>query len=82
MTEQQALKLIEDLASAAAKKPVTVTFDTDLVGEEILDSLDSMVFAMQVEKATGRKFPEDGDLVALGYFKVRKLVTHITGTDQ
>ena len=74
-SEERALEIIEEALKKVLKEE-TVSFntDTDLIEEEILDSLDSMVFAMEVEKLSGRTFPEDADLVDLGYFKIDKLV--------
>jgi acyl carrier protein len=43
----------------------------------VLDSLDSMVFLLEISEKTGKTFPEK-DLVKLGFFRVRKLVEILT----
>ena len=78
MTEQQALDIInETLRKTLKDRSVTAKIDTDLAGESILDSLDGMVFLLELSEKTNKTFPEK-DLVELGFFRVRKLVEHIT----
>jgi acyl carrier protein len=78
MTEQQALQLInETLRSVLNDQKVSATIDTDLVGDNVLDSLDGMVFLLEISEKTGKTFPEK-DLVKLGFFRVRKLVEILT----
>tara|TARA_B100001093_G_C26493348_1_gene869994 strand:- start:201 stop:446 length:246 start_codon:yes stop_codon:yes gene_type:complete len=55
-----------------------IKLETDLFEEGILDSLDSMVFFMNLQESTSAKFPED-DLVELGLGKVDKLISFIQG---
>jgi acyl carrier protein len=79
MNQQEALAAItEALRKTLKDKTVSVTMDTDLVEESILDSLDGMVFFLEISAATGKEFPEN-DLVKLGFFKVRTLVEHLIG---
>lgn len=78
MTEQQALQLInEALRKALNDQKASATIDTDLVKEGVLDSLDGMVFLLEISEKTGKDFPEK-DLVELGFFRVRKLVEILT----
>jgi acyl carrier protein len=77
MNQVEAIRLIEDTLENVAKKRFDITIETDLIAEDILDSLDGMVFAMEIETAAQKKFPEDIDLVEAGYFKVEKLVTFL-----
>lgn len=78
ITEQQALDIINEVLRKTLKdKSVTAKIDTDLAGESILDSLDGMVFLLELSEKTNKTFPEK-DLVELGFFRVRKLVDHIT----
>jgi acyl carrier protein len=78
MTEQQALDIInEALRKTLKDRSVTAKSDTDLAGESILDSLDGMVFLLELSEKTNKTFPEK-DLVELGFFRVRKLVEHLT----
>ena len=74
MDQQQALDAItQALRTALNDTGATVTIDTDLLGEDILDSLDGMVFLLELSAFTDKKFPEK-DLKEQGFFKVRKLV--------
>ena len=78
MTEQQALQLINETLRNVLKDPkVSATLDTDLVADNVLDSLDGMVFLLEISEKTGKSFPEK-DLVKLGFFRVRKLVEILT----
>jgi len=78
MNEQQALQLInEALRKVLNNEKVSATIDTDLAGENVLDSLDGMVFLLEISEKTGKTFPEK-DLVKLGFFRVRKLVELLT----
>jgi len=74
MTRDEAMVLIGRALSKVTGKDRSFGPETDLIEEEILDSLDGMVFAMEIEKASTLKFPEDVDLVEEGYFKVDKLL--------
>jgi len=86
MNQQDALKLIEQALAKTleeAKNPegrrkeFSLSMETDLVKEEILDSLDSMVFILELAEKSGKSFPED-DLVEQGFFKVGRLVEFLT----
>jgi acyl carrier protein len=78
MNQQQALEAINAaLRKTLEKESVSVTMQTDLVGEEIVDSLDGMVFLLELSGMTDKKFP-DTDLVEQGFFKVKKLVGFLT----
>jgi acyl carrier protein len=79
MTDHEALNLIESALKKVIKRDVRLTPDMDLIAGEILDSLDSMVFALEVENLSGKKFPEDIDLVEAGYYKVARLIDFVTG---
>jgi acyl carrier protein len=78
MTEQQALQLINEALRKTLNDPkASAGIDTDLVSEDILDSLDGMVFLLEISEKSGKSFPEK-DLVELGFFRVRKLVEILT----
>jgi len=80
MDQQQALDAItQALRTALNDTGATVTIDTDLLGEDILDSLDGMVFLLELSAFTDKKFPEK-DLKEQGFFKVRKLVDYMTSS--
>ncbi|MDZ4252737.1 MAG: hypothetical protein U1A72_09230 [Sulfuritalea sp.] len=74
MSEEQLLQLVASAVEKVIKGPAKISIDTDLIEDDILDSLDGMVFLLELEEATGKRFPEDIDLVAEGYYKVRKLL--------
>lgn len=78
MDQQEALQVISSAVEKATGKTAEITLETDLIEDEILDSLDGMVFAMEIETATGKTFPEDEDLVKAGYYRVEKLVEFMT----
>lgn len=79
MNEAEATRVISEALKKVTKKDIAFTKDTDLVGEEVLDSLDGLSFVLEVETATGRKFPEDIDLVKEGYYRVSRLVAFLVG---
>ena len=78
MQADEALTIVQNALNEVLDDPVEITAETDLIGEEILDSLDGMVFMMEIENASGKKLPEDIDLVDEGYYKVEKLVAFLT----
>jgi acyl carrier protein len=87
MNQQDAMKLIERALtktleegknSGGGSKEFSLSMDTDLIKEEILDSLDSMVFILELAERSGKNFPED-DLVERGFFKVGHLVEFLAG---
>ena len=77
MTQQEILVAIHKALNKALDEPPEVTLETDLIGEEILDSLDSMVFILELEKLSSKKFPEE-DLEENGFFHVQKLVEFLS----
>lgn len=78
MNQEQALAAIHAaLKKTLEKEHISVTMETDLVEEKIVDSLDGMMFLLELSGVTAKKFPES-DLVQLGFFKIRKLVEFLT----
>jgi acyl carrier protein len=78
MTQNQALNAINDALRKTLKRDdVTVTMKNDLRGDDILDSLDAMVFFLELSEHTDKKFPEK-DLVEQGFYKVAKIVEFLT----
>lgn len=78
MTEQQIFESIKASVEQVRNHPVDISMDTELQKEKILDSLDSMVFIMDLESRTGVKIPEETDLAAEGLFNVRKLIDFLS----
>jgi acyl carrier protein len=74
MTEEEILARLSTVLENVIQKPVSITTESDLIADRVLDSLDGMVFMLDVEGEFGKKFPEDINLVAEGYYKVGKLV--------
>ena len=68
--------LIEAALTDAVGRAVEISPDTHLINDEVLDSLDSAVFLLNVEKASNVKLPEkeveDQDL-----YKVSNLIAYL-----
>jgi acyl carrier protein len=79
MNETDILSKLSEILEKVLKEPVSIDIDSDLIGQEILDSLDGMVFMLEVEEVFGKHFPDDLDLVAEGYYQMRKLVDFLQG---
>ena len=75
MNKKDALAAISAALETVLKQPTAITPETDLIEEGILDSLDGMVFLLEIETLTGKKFPDDIDLVKEGYYKIPKLLS-------
>lgn len=71
------IKQLEEILKNVCNKEVVITEQTDLIEDKILDSLDSMVFFMHLEEKLGISVPEDIDLKAEGYYKVKKILSLI-----
>lgn len=78
MTPKDALQILQDLARKVTGKDVTLTLETDLKKDGILDSVDALVFFMELDTAAGLSVPETADLVAEGYYSVAKLARLLT----
>ena len=79
MSEAEILVKLSDILERVTKKKVAIDIDTDLIEKNILDSLDGMVFILEVEQDFNKHFPEDINLVKEGYYKVKKLVDFVRG---
>ncbi len=71
------IKEIEKILKDVCNREIAITEQTDLYEEKILDSLDSMVFFMQLEEKFKIHIPEDADLKAENFYKVAKLISII-----
>jgi acyl carrier protein len=79
MTQREAMDYIAiALRKVIKKDKVEFSLNTDLVLEKILDSLDRLVFLLELSEMTGKEFPEDMDIVKAGLFKVFNLVDYLT----
>jgi len=79
MTQLEAMDYIAiALRKVIKKDKIEFSLNTDLVLEKILDSLDRLVFLLELSEMTGKEFPEDMDIVKVGLFKVFNLVDYLT----
>jgi hypothetical protein len=79
MTQQEAMDYIAmALRKVIKKDKIEFSLKTDLVLEKILDSLDRLVFLLELSEMTKKEFPEDMDIVKVGLFKVFNLVDYLT----
>ncbi len=77
MTELGALEIITRLVHKVSGKKTKIVLEQDLRKDEILDSLDMLIFLMELEKETGLAVPETPILVKEGWYKVSKLCREI-----
>ena len=70
------LKMIEEAGNDAVGREMEVSAESHLIEDEILDSLDSAVFLLNVEKATGMKLPET-EIAAQDLFRVSSLLAYL-----
>lgn len=78
MTEKNALQIITRLVNKVSGKDIEILIDQDLRKDEILDSLDILVFFMELEKETGIVVPDTSILVKEGWYKVSNLCYKIS----
>ena len=77
MTNADALRLVHQSLEKALERPVPVTPETDLFAEKILDSLDTMIFFLNLSEISGVDFPEKE--LSEGEFNMFwKIVEHLT----
>lgn len=77
MTREELLETVNRCLSKVLESDVTVTEDTHLTKEEILDSLDGATFIFELEAATHKKLP-DGDLEEHDLYKVSNLLDYLS----
>lgn len=68
--------LIEAALTDAVGRSINISQDTHLINDEVLDSLDSAVFLLNVEKASNIKLPEK-DVEDHDLFKVSNLIAYL-----
>lgn len=68
--------IIAQLVHKVSGREVTVSLGQDL-RDDLLDSLDILVFFMELEKETGIAVPETETLVEDGWYKVDRLCAEI-----
>ena len=78
MTREEAKAMVTAAMRRALKHDrFTIADDADLLAQGMLDSLDSMVFLLELSNRSGREFPEQ-DLEEKGFFKVAHLLDFLT----
>jgi len=78
MTEEQALEYVKEALAVAKGASVGFEAEEDLVASGVLDSLDSMVFLMEVEKVSGKEIPSGSDPRDLGLLTPSILIEWLT----
>ena len=73
MTNEEALDLIGRALKKVTGRTWGIGPETNLIADDLLDSLDSMVFILELEKSSGKNFPE-ADLEEEKFYTVKKLV--------
>ena len=77
MIKDKILEKIKLILEKITKKTMSINIETDLIEDGILDSLDGMVFMLEIEQKFDVKFPEEIDLVEEGYYRLNKLVKYL-----
>lgn len=77
MTQEDCLKALNRIIFNVTGKTVSLSPEMDLKQSEILDSVDALVFFMELENTLGVSIPEQVDLKAEGYYSVKKLLSLI-----
>ncbi len=70
------LVIIQDSLNDALGREHVISADNHLIDDGILDSLDSAVFLLNVETASGKKLPED-KVEELDLFNVKNMVAFL-----
>lgn len=76
MTRDEANSAIARSLATVLDRRVEVSEETDLLKDEILDSLDAATFIFELEGLTGIKLPE-GDLGDHGLYKIGHLIEYL-----
>lgn len=77
MNETQALETIRAaLCKTLAKQSVSIELSTNLISDGVIDSLDSMVFLMDLSARTGKEV-SDADANDPAFFQVSRLVAFL-----
>lgn len=70
------LLIIQDSLNDALGREYVITEENHLINDEILDSLDSAVYLLNVETASGKKLPED-KVEDLDLFSVKNMIAFL-----
>ncbi len=76
MTHEEALTFIHTALEKTLDKAIVITPDTDLFQEKILDSLDAMLFFLNLTELSGATITEE-QMESGGLGKVSALIAHL-----
>jgi acyl carrier protein len=80
MDTDQAKRIIDQaLAKTLKRDHVDWSADSDLLGDEILDSLDCVVFTLQVQELSGVELPPEA-LAQPDAYRVGNIIQLLTGS--
>lgn len=80
MNEKEALEIIRGLVHRVSGKDIEIVPHYDLRRDEILDSLDILIFFMELEKQTGVSIPDTSILIKDGWYQISKICKEIIST--
>lgn len=76
-TEEEALALLNNIASGILEKDIQISIDADLRKDGILDSMQMLILFMEIENATGWSIPDTDILIQENWYNVRNLCRNI-----
>ena len=56
---------------------VKIGLNTDFIQEKLLDSLDGMLFIMELAAVSNVAFPDEGNFEELGFYRVSDLIRYM-----
>lgn len=77
MNKENIMAFIGEALEKAVGEAKTVTEATDLIEDEVVDSLDSALFLVELEKIVGCQIPQ-ADVNDKNLMKVGNLITYIS----
>lgn len=82
MTELEALNQITWLIEKVSGKKKEISANTDLRKDNILDSLDMLIFFMELENSSGVRVPDTDKLIAENWYSVEKLCNELKNNNK
>lgn len=76
MSDSTQVQLIKKALEEAKGEDVEIQSSTDLIAEEVIDSLDSALFLVELEKLSGVQIPQ-ADVTERELFKVENMVNYL-----
>lgn len=78
ITHTEALNKLTALIEKISGKKQDISMETNLRKDNILDSLDMLIFFMELENDTGISVPETETLISEDWYSVKKLCDELT----